>query len=138
MLACVPLVNTTEPGPIWQIGPVSLPLLNLRLICGTLGIDGCACNQSLTYLEIIPVTTAQQLERALTRPDGSAVEIERIEVEIVSGGRFRWNIWADGRRVFSDTASASQVAGMLKCTAVLLNAALGVPPGPCVPASEWN
>ena len=84
------------------------------------------------------MNTSQQLERALTRADGSAVEIERIEVEIITGGRFRWNIWADGLRVFSDTASADQVAGMLKCTGVLVNAALGVPPGPCVPAIERN
>jgi hypothetical protein len=77
--------------------------------------------------------TPQALQQAITRPDGSLREIERIEVEILAGGRFRWNIWAEGRRVFSDTASARQVAGMLKCTEVLVNAALGVPPAGASP-----
>lgn len=81
------------------------------------------------------MTPGERLEHALTRADGSSKEIERLEIEILSGDRFRWSIWADGRRVFSDTASADQLNGMLRCTGVLAGAALGIPPRLMIPES---
>lgn len=70
--------------------------------------------------------TPAQLEAALIRPDGSPVDLERIEIEVLPGDRFRWGIFADGRRVFAIEENADQVQGMLRITGIMLEGVFGI------------
>ena len=78
-----------------------------------------------------------EFEAALYGPCGPR-SIERIALDPLPSGDFRWSLWSEGEEIYAIELPAEQVADCLQVCAVLLNAALGVPPGPCVPASEWN
>jgi len=76
----------------------------------------------------------KQLAQALTNEDGSPVIVDRIQIDVPIDGGFIWSLWSGGQQLFTSTAGADQVAGMLKCTGVVLNTSLGVYPPEASPA----
>jgi hypothetical protein len=70
---------------------------------------------------MLATLTQEQLDEAL---DG-VERLERVEIEIVSGG-FCWRLFGDGREVVAGHADREQFAAMLQVTEVLLNPELGI------------
>lgn len=57
-----------------------------------------------------------KLEEAITGPDGP----NRIEFELLDGGGVKWNLWHDSRRLYSATGHATDIAGFLAASRMLL------------------
>lgn len=57
-------------------------------------------------------------------------EIERVEIEMLDSGRFRWKLWSDGQLIFCTLGDARSVEidSMLRCTSLLVKGSLGVMP----------
>lgn len=65
------------------------------------------------------------LESALIR-DGQPVDIERVEIEALENGSFRWKLWADGSLIHCAVGQRDDITGMLAATQVILQAMAGI------------
>ncbi len=65
------------------------------------------------------------LEAALIR-DGQPVDIERIEIEPLENGGFRWKLWAKGSLIHCAVGRRNDARSMLHATEVIMNAMSGV------------
>jgi hypothetical protein len=57
-------------------------------------------------------------------------EIERVEIELLDSGRFRWKLWSKGELIFCTMGDArpAEIDAMLRCTSLLVKGSLGVLP----------
>lgn len=57
-------------------------------------------------------------------------EIERIEIEMLDSGRFRWKLWSEGELIYCTLGDARpvEIDAMLRCTSLLVKGSLGVMP----------
>jgi hypothetical protein len=57
-------------------------------------------------------------------------EIERIEIELLDSGRFRWKLWSNGELIFCTVGDSrpAEIDAMLRCTSLLVKGSLGVLP----------
>jgi hypothetical protein len=76
------------------------------------------------------------LERALCDADGALVDITKIEFEILSTDRFRWTLWRNGRRLYTQVGTPADTPALLDATLTVMDAMAGIPPGRM--ASKWN
>lgn len=65
------------------------------------------------------------LESALMR-DGQPVDIERVEIEPLENGSFRWKLWAEGSLIHCAVGQRDDITSMLAATQVILHAMAGV------------
>lgn len=80
---------------------------------------------------------AKTLEDALFK-NGQAVPIDRIEISIIAGARFRWSLWSGEVEIFAGQGDADEVAGMTRATKQLVNTQLGVRPETPPPSQSLN
>lgn len=79
------------------------------------------------------------LRVALLEPNQPPM-IERVEIEFLDDGNFRWKLWSEGRLIYSSVGRSADVRAMIQSTAVISqtmtkvnheksNEAKGRPPG---------